>query len=57
MALNEIIKEIKPLRNLRKIYFTHNGHTHRSHKELVKMIHALGDERFMVAHDGLELNI
>jgi len=57
MALNEIIKQVKPLRNLRKIYFTHNGHTRQTHKEMIKLVKTLGDERFLIAYDGLELNI
>ena len=57
MALNEIIKQVKPLRNLRKIYFTHNGHTHQTHKEMTKLVKTLGDERFSLAYDGLELKI
>jgi len=57
LAINEIIAQTKNLRNLRKIYFSHNGHTKRTHKEMVKTVKALGDERYSLAYDGLELNI
>lgn len=57
LALNEIINQVKPLRNLRKIYFTHNGHTHQTHKEMTKLVKTLGDERFSLAFDGLELKV
>lgn len=57
MALNEIIKQVKPLRNLKKIYFTHNGHTHQTHKQMTKLVKTLGDERFSLAYDGMELKI
>lgn len=57
MALNEIIKEVKSLRNLQKIYFTHNGHTHQTHKDMVKLVKTLGDERFSLAFDGQELTV
>lgn len=57
LSINKIISETKNLRNLRKIYFTHNGHTRRPHKDMVKLVKALGDERFSLAFDGLELKI
>lgn len=56
-SINQIINETKGLRNLRRIYFTHNGHTHLSHKEMVKTVKALGDDRYTLAYDGLELNL
>jgi phosphoribosyl 1,2-cyclic phosphate phosphodiesterase len=57
LAINEAINQTKNLRNLRKIYFTHNGHTRVTHKEMVKTVKALGDDRYCLAYDGLELNI
>lgn len=57
LSINEIINGTKKLRNLRRIYFTHNGHTHKTHKEMVKIVKTLGDDRFTLAYDGLELKI
>ncbi|KKQ90450.1 MAG: PhnP protein [Berkelbacteria bacterium GW2011_GWA1_39_10] len=57
LAVNEIIALAKPLKNLKKIYFTHNGHTHKPHKELQKLIRQMGDKRFEIAFDGLEIKV
>lgn len=57
LAMNKSINFTKNLRNLRKIYFTHNGHTRVTHKEMVKNVKALGDDRYSLAYDGLELTI
>ena len=57
LAINEIVADVKPLKNLKKIYFTHNGHTHKTHQEMVKLVQSLGDARFTLAYDGLELKI
>ena len=57
LSINEAINHTKVLRNLRKIYFTHNGHTRSPHKEMVKTVKALGDDRYSLAYDGLELTI
>lgn len=57
LAINEIIVQTKNMRNLRKIYFSHNGHTKMTHKEMVKIVKALGDERYSLAYDGLELTV
>lgn len=57
LSINEIIATVKPLKNLKKIYFTHNGHTRKSHLEMVKLVQQLGDARFTLAYDGLELKI
>lgn len=51
------IKLIKPLPNLKKIYFTHNGHTHLPHRKMAKMVQKFGDKRFSIAYDGLKLRI
>lgn len=57
LAINEIVADVKPLKNLKKIYFTHNGHTHKTHQEMVKLVQSLGDARFTLAYDGLKLKI
>lgn len=57
MAINEIIATVKPFKNLKKIYFTHNGHTRKTHKEMVELVQRLGDKRFTLAYDGLEIKI
>jgi len=57
MAINEIITAVKPFKSLRKIYFTHNGHTKKTHKEMVKLVQTIGDERFSLVYDGLELKV
>lgn len=57
LAINEIVADVKPLKNLKKIYFTHNGHTHKTHQEMVKLVQSLGDARFTLAYDGLELKV
>ena len=56
-AMNDIIADVKPLKNLKKIYFTHNGHTHKTHKEMNEIVKKLGDARFSLAYDGLELKV
>lgn len=55
LSLNEIIATVKPYKNLKKIYFTHNGHTRKTHKEMVELVQKLGDKRFTLAYDGLEI--
>lgn len=57
LAMKEAIGLTKPYRNLKKIYFTHNGHTERPHREMVKLAQQIGDQRFTLAYDGLELKI
>lgn len=57
LAMNKSINFTKNLRNLRKIYFSHNGHTRTQHKEMVKNVKALGDDRYSLTYDGLELSI
>lgn len=53
----EQITICKPLKNLKKIYFTHNGHTNLPHQELEQKLQQIGDRRFFVAFDGLELSL
>jgi len=57
MSINDVISETKSLKNLRRIYFTHNGHTHKTHREMTKIVQALGDDRYHLAYDGLEIKI
>lgn len=57
LSINESVAKTKPLKNLKKIYFTHNGHTHSPHRELQTLIQNIGDKRYHLAYDGLELNI
>lgn len=57
LAVNEIIAITKSFKNLKKVYFTHNGHTRKTHQEMVKLVQQLGDPRFTLAYDGLELKI
>ena len=57
MSINEIITFVKPLSNLKAIYFTHNGHTRKTHKELNSFVKQMGDKRFQLAYDGLELKV
>lgn len=57
LAMKEIIALTKPLRNLKKIYFTHNGHTQKPHKEMTKLIQKVGDQRYALAYDGLEIKV
>lgn len=55
LSMNDIIATVKPFKNLKKIYFTHNGHTRKSHKEMSAIVQKLGDKRFALAYDGLEI--
>lgn len=57
LAMKETIVLTKPFKNLEKIYFTHNGHTRKTHREMIKIVQTLGDKRFTLAYDGLELKI
>ncbi len=57
LSINEIISAVKPLTNLSKIYFTHNGHTRKTHQEMSKLVKELGDSRFVIAYDGLEIKL
>ncbi|AKM82599.1 TPA: hypothetical protein DD449_01330 [Candidatus Berkelbacteria bacterium] len=57
LSINETVALTKPLKNLRKIYLTHNGHTRRTHKEMQKLVHEIGDSSFVIAYDGLEIEV
>lgn len=57
LSINEIVRQTKVLKNLKKIYFTHNGHTRKTHAEMNKLVQTLGDRRFSLAYDGLVLKI
>ncbi len=57
LSINEIIAEVLPLKNLKKIYFTHNGHTRKTYQEMIKIVQKLGDKRFSLAYDGLKIEV
>ncbi len=57
LSINEIIGETKKMENLKKIYFTHNGHTRKTHKEMQKLVSQMGDKRYHIAYDGLEIEV
>lgn len=57
MSINEIIAKVKPYSNLRKIYFTHNGHTKKTYQEMTELVQKLGDKRFAIAYDKLEIKV
>lgn len=57
LSINQTIAQTKQLKNLNKIYFTHNGHTHKPHEQMQKMVQNLGDDRFELAYDGLEIEL
>lgn len=57
LSINEIIATVRPYKNLKKIYFTHNGHTRKTHKEMTAIVQKLGDKRFALAYDGLEIKV
>ncbi len=57
LSINDIITVTNPLKNLKRVYFTHNGHTRKTHKEMIKIVQQIGDKRFQIAYDGLELKI
>ncbi len=57
VSIGEIVSQTKPLKNLSKIYFTHNGHTRKTHQEMVSQVQKLGDKRFTLAYDGLEVKL
>lgn len=57
LAIDEIIGRTKGMKNLKKIYFTHNGHTKKTHKEMDKLVKTLGDKRYNIAYDGLEIEV
>jgi hypothetical protein len=52
-----VIPIVKRLRNLRRVVFTHVGHTGLSHEELERRALALGDRRFRIAYHGLRMRI
>lgn len=55
LSINETVASTKNLKNLKKIYFTHNGHTRKTHEEMEKLVKSLGDDRYEIAWDGLEI--
>lgn len=57
MSINEIINKVKTYSNLHKVYFTHNGHTRKTHQEMTELVQKLGDKRFSIAYDKLEIKV
>jgi len=55
--ITKTIKSLKLLKNLKAVYFTHNGHTKIPHQELEKKIQELGGKKFKIAYDGMEIGI
>ena len=53
----DVIPIVKRLRNLRRVLFTHVGHSGLRHVELERRARALGDRRFGVAYHGLRFNV
>lgn len=57
LSINETVAMTKPLKDLKKIYFTHNGHTRRSHSQMQKLVHEIGNSSYVIAYDGLEIEV
>lgn len=57
LAMKEIVATTKTFVNLKKIYFTHNGHIQKSHREMVKLVQTVGDKRYTLAYDALEIEV
>lgn len=55
--INKVIPLLKPFKNLKTIYFSHNGHSHIPHHKLKQMVRELGDQRFMIAYHGLAIKV
>lgn len=53
----DVIPIVKRLRNLRRVLFTHVGHSRLPHAELERRACALGGARFGIAYHGLRLRI
>lgn len=53
----EVIPILRRLRNLDRIFFTHNGHLHVPRRELDRRVKAEGDRRFAIAFHGLRVRI
>ena len=51
----QVIPIVKRLQNLKRFYFTHNGHTHVPHAELDRWVKREGDRRFAIAYHGLRI--
>jgi phosphoribosyl 1,2-cyclic phosphodiesterase len=56
-AMAAVIPAVKSLRNLRRVLFTHVGHSHMPHADLERCTRALGDGRFGIAYHGLRLAV
>lgn len=57
LAMKEAIIATKDFANLKKVYFTHNGHTQKPYQEMQKLVQQLGGKKFTLGYDGLELTI
>jgi phosphoribosyl 1,2-cyclic phosphodiesterase len=53
----DVIPMVKRLRNLRRVLFTHVGHSGLPHAELERQTRTLGDPRFGIAYHGLRLRV
>lgn len=53
----EVIPIVRRLRNLRRVLFTHVGHSRLPYVELERQTRALSDHRFGIAYHGLRLSI
>jgi phosphoribosyl 1,2-cyclic phosphodiesterase len=52
-----VIKQLRQFVRLKRIFFTHIGHTKIPHLELERKARQLGDERFTIAYHGLKLEV
>lgn len=57
LSINEIVSKTSGLKNLKSIYFTHNGHTRKTHREMQKLVKEMGGSRYHIAYDGLEIEV
>jgi hypothetical protein len=53
----KVIPTVKRLRNLRRVLFTHVGHSGLPHGELERQTRTLGDRRFGIAYHALRLTV
>lgn len=53
----QVIPVVARISRLRRIFFTHNGHTRLRHATLQREIRCLGDRRFAIAYHGLQVEV
>jgi transglutaminase/protease-like cytokinesis protein 3 len=53
----QVIPIVKRLKNLKWIFFTHNGHLHVPHAELNRRVKQEGDRRFAIAYHSLRIRV